>query len=127
MFHPLIRLLATKPHLVAQHLGGYADLAAAQAADAAQALQRRLLLGAGLAACLLVGVGMGGMALLLVAALPLEKMPAPWLLLVVPAVPLLGAAMLGWRLKSSPGVWSLSELRGQFLADMQLLDEAGRA
>ncbi len=127
MFHPLIRLIATKPHLVAQHLGGYADLAAAQAADAAQALQRRLLLGAGLAACLLVGAGMAGMALLLVAALPLEQMPAPWLLLVVPAVPLLGAAMLGWRLKSSPGVWSLSELRSQFLADMQLLDEAGRA
>lgn len=127
MFHPLIRLIASKPHLVAQHLGGYADLAAAQTLDAAQALQRRLLLGAALAACLLVGAVMAGMALLLAAALPLPAMPAPWLLVAAPAAPLLAAAVLGWKLRSRPWVWSLGELRTQFLADMQLLNEAGHA
>ena len=127
MFHPLIRLLASKPHLLAQHLGGYADLAAAQAADAAQALQRRLMIGAALAACVLVGVVMAGMAVLLIAVVPLSAMPLPWLLLAAPALPLLAAAVLGWKLRSHPWKWSSAEWRAQFMADLQLLDEAGTA
>ena len=127
MFHPLIRLMASKPHLVAEHLGGYADLAAAQASEATQALQRRLVLGAGLATCTIVGAVMAGMALLLAAALPLAAMPAPWLLVAAPATPLLAAAVLGWKLRSQPRVWSLDDLRTQFQADMQLLNEAGHA
>ena len=127
MFHPLIRLSASKPHLLAQHLGGYADLAAAQAADAAQALQRRLMLGAALAGCLLVGVVMVGMAVLLVAVVPLSAMPAPWLLLAAPALPLLAAAVMAWKLRSHTWNWSSAEWRAQFMADLQLLDEAGTA
>ena len=127
MFHPLIRLIAAKPHLVAQHLGAYADLAAAQAADAAQALQKRFVLGAAVAACLLVGTLLAGMAVLLAAALPLSTMPAPWLLLALPALPLLLAAGLAWRLRRHPWTWSLDEWRAQFMADLHLLDEAGPA
>ena len=127
MFHPLIRLLASKPHLLAQHLGGYADLAAAQAAEAAQALQRRLMIGAALAAFMLVGVVMAGMAVLLIAVVPLSAMPAPWLLLAAPALPLLAAAVLGWKLRSHPWKWSSADWRAQFMADLQLLDEAGTA
>ena len=33
MFHPLIRLLAAKPHLLAHHAGAYINLASLQAAD----------------------------------------------------------------------------------------------
>lgn len=127
MFHPLIRLIASKPHLLAQHLGGYADLAAAQAAEAAESLQQRLLLGAALAACLLVGAILAGMALLMVAALPLSAMPEPWLLALVPALPLMAAALLAIALRTRPQAASWAELRTQFEADLQLLREAGQS
>lgn len=125
MFHPLIRLIASKPHLLAQHLGGYADLAAAQAADTAQSLQTRLLLSVALAGCLLVGLITGGMALLLTGALPLATMPQPWLLAVVPALPLAAAAALAIQLRSRPVASSWHELRLQFEADLQLMQDAG--
>lgn len=127
MFHPLIRLIASKPHLLAQHLGGYADLAAAQAADAAQSLQRRLVLGAALAGCALVCAVMTGMSVLLVAVVPVSAMPAPWLLLVAPVLPGLAAAVLAWKLRGHGWTWSGAEWRAQFMADLQLLDEAGTA
>lgn len=127
MFHPLIRLIASKPHLLARHLGGYADLAAAQAADTAQLLQTRLLLSVALAGCLLAGLIMGGTALLLTAALPLSAMPQPWLLAVVPALPLAAAAVLTLQLRSRPASSAWNELRLQFEADLQLLQDAGQS
>jgi hypothetical protein len=123
MFHPLIRLLANKPQLVAQHLGGYVQLASAQAEDAAVSLRARLLWSAGavtgLASCALLA----GVALLVVAAVPLAQMPAPWLLLVAPGVPGLAGALCWWQARSRPVAWSLAPLREQLAADAALLAE----
>ncbi|MBP6903493.1 MAG: hypothetical protein KBC73_25635 [Burkholderiaceae bacterium] len=126
MFHPLIRLLASQPQLAARHVGAYADLAAAQAADAAQGLRQRLAWALAALAAAVGGSLMAGTALLLLAVVPLNQMPAPWLLAAGPALPL-GLALLCWlQMRRRPVAWSLQPLREQLAADLDLLDEAGR-
>lgn len=127
MFHPLIRLLASKPHLVAHHLGGYVALASAQAEEAARSLQGRLLWSAGAVAGLCGGALLAGVSLLLMAAVPLAGMPAPWLLLVAPGVPLLAGALCWVQAHRQPLAWSLAPMREQFAADVALIAEAEQA
>lgn len=127
MFHPLIRLLATQPDLLAHHLAAYGQLAGAQLGQARGLLQSRALLLAGLGGGLALGLGLAGVAGLLAAALPLAAMPAPWLLLAVPALPLGLAAGCALALQQQPPVWSGDLLRAQLAADAALLDEAAAA
>lgn len=127
MFHPLIRLLATRPDLLAHHLSGYGQLVAAQMGQASGLLRNRALLLAGLAMGLLLGLGLAGVAGLLAAVLPWPAMPAPWALVAVPAVPLALAAACGLALQRQPQVWSGELLRGQMAADVALLQEVGAA
>ena len=103
MFHPLIRMLATRPELLAQHLSGYAQLLGAQLGVAGGLLQDRALLLAGLLGGVLLGLGLAGVAGLLAAALPLAAMPAPWLLIAIPALPLgLATAIYMAEIASEP-------------------------
>ena len=127
MFHPLIRLLATKPDLLADHLGGYAALVGAQASQAQTALVSRAALLAAVAGSLALGLGLGGVALLLLAVVPMANMPLPWLLAAVPALPLLVAAGCWCVLQQRPQAWSMDALRTQWAADAALLREAGNA
>lgn len=127
MFHPLIRMLATRPELLAQHLSGYAQLVSAQLGEAGDLLQSRAMLLAGVAGGLLLGLCLAGVAGLLAAALPLTAMPAPWLLAAVPALPLGLAAGCAWALRRQPQVWSGALLREQLAADAALLHDVGAA
>lgn len=123
MFHPLIRLLASKPQLVAHHLGGYVELASAEAQQAVSALQARLLWMAGAVAGAVAGVLLAGVAALLAAALPLAGMPAPWLLLLVPLAAWLAGAACWLQASRLPLAGSLQNLRAQLAADAALLAE----
>ena len=127
MFHPLVKLVATQPQLVAHHLGAYAHLASAQASDALLALRGRAVLGAAAGALFVLGLLLAGVALLLAAVTPMTQMPAPWLLAAAPAVPLLGAVAAWWAMRRRPWAWSLDPLREQLAADAALLSEAGEA
>ena len=123
MIHPLFKLLASRPELVAHHVANYGQLVAVQAGEAAAQLQHKAilavvaLLGAG------VGLGLGGMALLFFAAIPLDQMAHPWLLLLVPLTPLVAAVVCVLLLRSRPAAWSLDTLRGQLRSDAALLRE----
>lgn len=127
LFHPLFRLLASRPQLVVDHLAGYAELASAQARGAWQGLQWRALLAVVAALGLLLAVAFGGVALLLLGAVPPERMHMPWLLWAVPLVPLAvaGAAWAGLRSRATE--FSLEPLRSQLASDAALLREAGDA
>jgi len=125
MLHPLVRLLATKPHLLATHLGGYADLVSLQAADACAVLRLRAWLAAGMGIGGLLAAGLAGVALMFVAVLPLEQMPAPWLLAIAPLLPLAAAALcwMLWRRRRGPS-GAMTALREQLVADLALLRDA---
>ena len=126
MFHPLLRLMASQPELVAEHLAGYAALAQAEADQARRGFQARLglMVLAGLG--LLLGLGLAGAALLLLGAVPLAQMPRPWLLWLVPLLPLLaGLACLVAARQIQPHDM-LSRLQAQWREDLALLRDAGR-
>jgi hypothetical protein len=125
MLHPMFKIVASRPELVAEHLAAYGQLAAVQAQAAATHLQRRAVLAgvAGLSGAL--AIGLAGVALLLVGVVPLQAMPAPWLLLVVPLVPLAVAAVCWLRLRGAKEASALAPLREQFAADAALLRAAG--
>lgn len=124
MLHPLIRLLATRPHLLAEHLGGYAHLLRVQADEALLLARVRTTLIAGMVAGAVLGAGLGGVAVMLLATIPLAQMPAPWALALAPALPLAGAGICGWQLLRQPPMLTLDLLRDQLAADAALLREA---
>lgn len=127
MIHPLFKLVATRPELLADHLAGYGQLVAVQASEAAAQLRIRALLLGGAVVGGAVGLGLGGIALLLAAAIPVSQMPMPWLLVALPLLPLLVAAVCVVMLMRRPEAWSLQPLREQLAADAALLAEAGRS
>lgn len=127
MFHPLIKTLATRPHLLFDHLGGYVDLVGVQAAEAVKGLRTRAVLAVCMVVALLVAVMLSGVALLMLAVMPLERMVYPWLLLIVPGVPWLIAAGCGLGLRAQTAVRHFDPVREQFAADAALLKEAGQA
>lgn len=104
MFHPLLKLLARRPDLLADHLDAYADLASAQVRATRRALATRALL----------------------AALSPELLARPWMLLLIPALPALLALGAAWALRSSAPLAGFGPLREQFSRDAQMLHDASR-
>ncbi len=127
MIHPIFRLMATKPELLLDHLGGYAELVTAQARDGARAMRWQAVLATAAVVSLLLGLGLAGVSVLLVAAVPVDHMPRPWLLVALPTGLWVTAALCWWGRRQASHGWSLSPLREQWHADASLLDEMGRS
>lgn len=123
MIHPLLRLVATHPHLLADHAQAYGELIGDEIGKTAASWKQRAAL-TGVAIGLLVfGLGFAGTALLLWAAIPLSAMPMPWLLVAVPAVPLLlGVVFLVYAQRKPES--GFKDLKQQLAADLSLLREA---
>lgn len=127
MIHPLVRLLVTRPDMLADHFGAYAELASAEAREAAAMLRARAIFIAAAAVFGILGLLLGGVALLLVAAIPLEGMPAPWVLAALPLALLALAGACLMVLRQKPIAKSFALLRQQVAQDAALLREAGGA
>lgn len=126
MIHPLFISLAKRPRLFMEHADAYAALALAEAADWQVKWQHRAMVGTAAAVLVSLALGLAGVAALLVAALPLEAMPQPWLLVVVPLVALVLGLWLAWRARRMAPVPAFAALREQVsqdLATLKLLDE----
>lgn len=100
MFHPLIHLIASRPHLLADHASAYAELVGAEIGRVGGDIKRRALYGAVALFGAGVGVVLAGTALMLWAVVPAAQMVAPWVLLVVPAPALLVAVGCGLAARS---------------------------
>lgn len=124
MLHPLVRLIATRPHLLAEHVGGYVDLLRVQTHDVMQMARTRAVLSAGMGAGAVLGLTLAGVALLLFAVVPTAEMPHPWLLLLAPALPLFATVACWWLLRQQPPLTAMDALRDQLAADVALLREA---
>ncbi len=124
MIHPLLKVLISRPDLIADHVAGYGHLMAAQAGVAAVQMRVRAMLAVSAVVGLALGLGLAGVALLLLGVVPLAQMPFPWLLAAVPGTPLLLAGACVVLLKRRPAGWSLDAVRAQLAADAALLREA---
>lgn len=122
MIHPLLRLVATQPHLLADHAEAYAGLVGLEIGRTAAGLKQKVILSAGALCLISLAVVFAGVALMLWAALPDEGMRASWALIAVPAVPAVAgiACLLIGQQKPAD---SFAELRSQVAADLALLRE----
>jgi hypothetical protein len=125
--HPLFRLLADRPQLLAEHADAYAALIADEVPRISAAWQRSALfyalaLGSGLVGLVLVGV-----AAMLWAAVPALPPHAPWMLVAAPAVPLVAALACAVAARSGRAVQAIEHLREQVRADIALLRQGAAA
>lgn len=113
--------------MVADHLGGYAELLGDELREFGSGWTRRLLLqfaAVGLAAA---AVLLGGVALMFWASTPLDALHAPWVLVVVPLAPLFAAALCWWGARGSAPGTDFAMLRQQFAEDTRVLRETAAA
>ena len=126
MIHPLLRLIATQPQLLADHAESYADLVGEELGKTTAVWKRRVLLNA--TALCLVGVAavLGGVALMLWAALPAISIHAPWALVAAPALPALAALWCGYEgQRETDDVFK--ELKEQIATDLLMLRQVSAA
>jgi len=120
MIHPLFRLLVSEPQMLADHVEAYAELVTEELGAAATRMKRRVVMQVASLAGIVLGVFFGLIALMLWAAVP--ELRAPWVLIAVPGVLLVGgiAARL---LASKPEEESsgMQAIREQFAADAAML------
>lgn len=121
MIHPVFRLVAAQPQLLAEHAAAYASLLSETLSVNSARWQRRavfLLVGA---VCWTVAVVLAGVAVMLWAAMPEAAMRQPWLLVCTPLVPaLLGTASL-WLGQNRHRGEAFDILRPQLAEDVALL------
>ena len=127
MIHPLLHLVATKPQLIGDHVGAYADLVGAEVEKTSKLWMSRVLFGAIALFLLSAFIVFTGVALMLWALVPLDNMNAPWLLLVVPLVPLLAGVLCAMKAASKPERGAFDTVKEQINADLAMLREVGAA
>jgi hypothetical protein len=123
MIHPLLRLAATEPHLLGDHVEAYAALVGEEVGKVSTSLITRAALYAGAAIMALVGLVLIGVALLFVAAVPSIDYPAPWAMFVVPLAPFVIAAACIAFARSKPTDKPFDTIKKQLNADMAMLRE----
>jgi hypothetical protein len=124
--HPLLRLIATEPQIVGDHVAAYAELVGDEVKKTGSALGRRVALYACAAVLFLAGLVFIGVALMLWAAVPVDGIHAPWLLVAVPLVSLAGGGACLLAARSNPVESAFDKVRAQVNADMAMLREVAR-
>ena len=127
MIHPLFKLIATQPQLLADHVEAYAELVAGEVGAAAGRFKQGLVLQVVAIGCAGIGVVLAGVALMLWSTIPQAGMPAAWALWVVPCVPLLAAGLCLLAARGKPAQAALSKVGEQVRADLAMFREAGTA
>jgi CBS-domain-containing membrane protein len=126
MIHPLLRLIATQPQLLADHAESYAELLGEELGKSTAVWKRRLLFNAA-ALCLLgVAAVLAGVALMLWAVTPDANLRAPWALIAGPTVPALLGLWCGFAGRRDPGDGFL-DLKQQIAADLVMLRNVSAA
>jgi hypothetical protein len=123
MIHPLLRLIATEPQILGDHVEAYAELVGDEVKKTSSAWATRLGFYAAALCLLCVGLVFTGVALMLWASLPASSLQVPWLLVAVPAVTLVAALVCAITAKHSPIESAFDNVKKQLSADMAMLRE----
>jgi len=121
MIHPLFRLIASEPQMVADHVQAYSELVADELGAVASQWKRRMVLQALSLACIVVAAVLIGVALMLWAVVPSANMNAPWVLIAAPAIPLVLALWSHMAAKAPAVDRGFSAIREQLAADAAML------
>jgi len=123
MIHPLLRLIATEPQVLGDHVEAYAELVGDEVKKTSSAWATRL--GFYVAALGLAGAGLvfAGVALMLWASLPPGGFQAPWVLIAVPVVTFAAAFVCVILARRSPVENAFDNVKKQLSADMAMLRE----
>ncbi len=123
MIHPLLRLIATEPQVLGDHVEAYAELVGDEVRKTGSAWGQRLALYAA-ALCLLgVSLVLTGVAVMLWAALPANGFQVPWVLIAVPAVTFVAAVACILVARRNPVENAFENVKKQLSADMAMLRE----
>jgi hypothetical protein len=125
--HPLLNLIATRPQLLAEHAAAYADLVAEEFPRTTAAWKRQALLNVLALVGLLCAVLLAGVAVMFWAAAGPGEMRAPWLLVVVPLVPLTAAIACASAAHARGRRTAPSVLKEQLSADLAMLRDVAAA
>ena len=127
MIHPVFRLIATRPQLLADHLEAYAEMVTDELGQAAGRWKQSVLLHA-IAICSVGMAGvLGGVALMFWAVTPAANIQAPWALFAAPALPVLIAVGCIVAARAGTSRRPLAEVATQVRADMAMFREASAA
>ena len=123
MIHPVLKLIATEPHLIGDHVEAYAELVGEEVSKVSTGWAVRLALWAAAGVLGLLGLVLVGVSLLVWAGTPDADVRAGWLFIVVPLVPVLAAAGCAMYAKSHTIENAFDTVKKQLNADMAMLRE----
>jgi len=127
MIHPLLHLIATKPQLLGDHVEAYAELVGAEVGNTSKMWISRVVFYAVALFLLSAGLIFTGVALMLWAVVPPDNMNSPWLLIIVPLVPLIAGALCIMKARAHPDQTPFATVKQQLSADMAMLREVSAA
>jgi hypothetical protein len=125
MIHPLLRLAATQPHLLGDHVEAYAALVGEEVGKVSTSLLTRAGLYLGALVLFAVGLALIGVALMLRATVPAADYSAAWALVVVPLTPFVLGAVCIVVARARPAGKPFDTIKQQLNADMAMLREVG--
>ena len=127
MIHPIVRLLATEPHLLTDHVGAYAALIECEAKEVQRRWTMKLVLSVVALVLLAIAAVLTGVALMLYAVTPALSNGAQWALGAAPAVPLALAIGAGLVARRPSAERAFASIQAQISADLKMLNEARSA
>jgi hypothetical protein len=123
MIHPLLRLIATEPQILGDHVEAYAELVGDEVRKTSSAWASRLGFYMAALGLSCVGLVFTGTALMLWSALPPSGFQAPWVLIAVPIVTFIAAGICAVLASRSPIENAFDKVKQQLSADMAMLRE----
>ncbi|MEO5736936.1 MAG: hypothetical protein ABIQ82_05690 [Variovorax sp.] len=121
MLHPIFSTVLGRPELIADHLANYAALIREESTLAGRALIRRALAGVIAAVSAMLALGLIGIAVML----GVLHGSFHWVLVVVPGVAVVVAALSAWVATRPTDLNAFQDLSAQLDADVRALHLAG--
>jgi uncharacterized membrane protein YqjE len=121
MIHPLFRLIASEPQMLADHVEAYSDLVSEEVANAAAQWKRQAISMALILVLAIVTAVLAGVSLMLWAVTPPDSIHAPWALIIAPLLPALAAAGCWFSAKSADKGNGFASIKAQLAADAAML------
>ena len=124
MIHPLVRLAASHPELLAEHGEAYLALVARDLAEWRASLVRRIVMAAVAGVAALLSLVFIGIALMLWGIAPVSHIPAPWAFFAPPVLMVVVTMVAGFiAARRGKALSIFSDVKAQVLADLAMLRE----